>query len=768
MPEASSPRGVFLCYAREDTEAARRIADALRGFGVEVWFDQSELRGGDAWDAKIKSQIRECALFVAIISANTQARGEGYFRREWKLAIERTHDMAAGIPFLIPLVVDQTPESKALVPEEFMRVQWTRLAGGAPTAQFVERVKRMAERPLGPQDDQPRPGAATGAGAGYSSRKPGIPGWAWGVGAGIAIAVAAFLVLSRKAGPPAAPVVAAEAKPAATQPKADDKSIAVLPFANMSDEKGNAFFTDGIQEDILTNLALVHELRVVSRTSVEQYRDTKKPIRQIASELGVSYILEGSVRRSGSKVRVTGQLIHAPTDGHIWAKAYDRDLTDIFSIQSELAQAIATELKAALSPQEKAMIERRPTENAEAYGLYLKARAFDGIEDVDKQQALLERAVAMDPSFARAWGDLADHYAQKAFNFHEGADDLMVKSKAAIEQAVRLAPDDPEVISSLGTYYYYGYRDYARANEQYQRLALERPNDAGLCNSLALILRRQGKWSESLAQSRRAVELDVANTRYLTNMISTLGEARRYDELASAYRRLAVLKPDHFEIGFQIALVSFHATGSTKEAEEFFAHLTPIEASSPEGMDARIAWADSVGDLAELIRLERIHPHSNRTVFEPWEEDVISAQNLFLSGDKAGAIALLGRTPEENARRLEREPKSPRLWLFQGIMEMILGHPEEAVRDGDRATEIIPVSTDAFDGTLYADFNARLLLSCGYKERALKEIDRLLHTPGGIGFFNVYELKRDPRNPLRDDPRMVAILDDPANNAKAF
>src|SRR6202167_4658747 len=158
MPEALPTRGVFLSYAREDTEGARRIADALRGFGVEVWFDQSELRGGDAWDAKIKGQIRECALFVAIISANTQARGEGYFRREWKLAIERTHDMAAGIPFLIPIVVDQTPESKALVPEEFMRLQWTRLAGGAPTAQFVERIRRLAEKPQALPENQARPG----------------------------------------------------------------------------------------------------------------------------------------------------------------------------------------------------------------------------------------------------------------------------------------------------------------------------------------------------------------------------------------------------------------------------------------------------------------------------------------------------------------------------------------------------------------------------------------------------------------------------------
>ena len=767
MSEAPPTRGVFLSYAREDTEAARRIADALRGFGVEVWFDQSELRGGDAWDIKIRSQIRECALFVAIISANTQARGEGYFRREWKLAIERTHDMAAGIPFLIPVVVDQTPESKALVPDEFMRVQWTRLAGG-PTTQFVERIKRLMDRPLTPIGDQQQPGVARGTGTPASSRKGGIPGWAWGLGAGVVIAAVAFLFTSRRPEPPMGPEVAAGARAAAVEPKPDEKSIAVLPFANMSDDKDNAFFTDGIQEDILTNLALVHEIRVVSRTSVEQYRDTKKPIRQIASELGVSYILEGSVRREGSKVRVTGQLIHAQTDEHVWAKAYDRDLTDIFAIQSELAQAIAEELKAALSPEEKVMLARRPTENLEAYDLYLKARAIDDIADDRERPPLLEKAVALDPSFARAWGDLADAYAELAFNHHEGEGGMLAKSKAAIDQAVRLAPDDPDVISSLGTYYYYGYRDYARANEQYQRLARQRPNDAGVCNSLALILRRQGKWSESLAQSRRAMELDVASTRYLNNMIATLVESRRYDELAAAYRRLAELKPDHFEIGFQVALVSFHATGSTKEAEDFIAHLSPNEAASSEGMDVRIAWADATGDMAELIRLLHIHPHSTKTVLEPWEEDVFSAQDLFLSGDKAGAAALLGHIPEENAKRLELEPKNPRLWTLQAFIELALGHPEEAVSAGDRAIESSPASVDALDGPLYESFSAKVLLECGYKDRALKEIARLIRTPGSVSFFNVYELKRDPRNTLRDDPRMKALLDDPANNAPTF
>ena len=771
MPESNYSRGgVFLSYAREDTEAAKRIADALRGFGVEVWFDQSELRGGDAWDANIKRQIRECSLFVAIISATTQARGEGYFRREWRLAIDRTHDMAAGIPFLIPVVIDQTLESKALVPEEFMKVQWTRLAGGIPTAQFVERIKRLAEQPKAHVEQSQGHPALSGAGPKDTSRKAAVPAWAWGVIAGVAIAAVAYIGLSRRTEPPAAEVKAepkAEAPPPKEEPKADDKSIAVLPFANMSDEKDNEFFTDGIQEDILTNLALVHEIRVVSRTSVQQYRDTKKSIRQIASELGVAYILEGSVRRAGNKVRVTGQLIHAATDEHVWAKAYDRDLTDIFGIQSELAQAIATELKAALSPEEKEMIEKRPTENTEAYDLYLKSRQLFRIGDRAKQEALLEKAVALDPSFARAWGDLADDYAYAAFTYEEGVEERLAKAKAAIHQATQIAPDDPEVISSLGTYYYYGYRDYARANEQYQLLVRQRPNDAGVFNSIGLILRRQGKWAESLASMRHATELDVANIRFLANYISCLKQARRYDELVAAQRRMAALKPDHFEEGYQVAITAFHATGSTKEGEEFFAHLSPEEASSPEGIDARVDWEGRIGNFAEQIRLQRLKPYTVDDELSHWEQDVLAAENLYLTGDKAGAVARLGKIPDDLGKSLGREPKNPRLWIFQGIVDIVLAKPAEAVSAADRAAALVPVSLDQLDSAIYASFSAIIYDHAGEKERALAEYARLLRIPAAE-ILNVYEMKRDTTSSLHGDPRFEALLNDPANNAPLF
>jgi TolB-like protein len=324
------PKAVFLSYAREDGEAARRLADALRAFGVEVWFDRSELRGGDVWDQQIRRQIKECALFMPIISVQSDQRGEGYFRLEWKLAVERTHLLADGVPFLFPVVVDDTSETEASVPEQFLKAQWTRLPGGEPTPQFIEHVKRLLSGPRKPAKLASAPPKPTSAPvpAAAPPAATGFPRWAAALLAVTVIGLGAFVIFRPSAptsapGPaagsiPAPPAAAAPSIPAT--PQASEKSLAVLPFSNMSEDKDSAFFTDGMQEDILTNLALIPELRVVSRTSVMQYRGTTKTIRQIAQELGVTYVLEGSVRRAGNKVRVTGQLIKAGTDEHVWAR----------------------------------------------------------------------------------------------------------------------------------------------------------------------------------------------------------------------------------------------------------------------------------------------------------------------------------------------------------------------------------------------------------------------------------------------------------------
>ena len=350
-------------------------------------------------------------LFIPIISVRTQARGEGYFRLEWKLAVERTHLMAEGVPFLSPVVVDDTLEGAALVPAEFLRVQWVRLPGALPTPQFVAQIKRMMEpqRPAAP-------GAAPAAPmAGAAPRRSPVPAWAVGAITAALVAVAAAIFMTRRppaATPLAAAVPAAAPAPAAVAPAAtvDAKSIAVLPFENMSEDKENAFFADGVHEDVLTNLSFIKDLHLVSRTSVMQYRGTTKSVKQIGQELGVAYILEGSVRREGNKVRVTGQLIDARTDEHVWAKAYDRDLTDIFAIQGELAQAIADALQSVLSPETKVLLARRPTENTEAYDDFVKARqvkASSAYGVISVSERLLEDAVRLDPNFAQAWADLA-------------------------------------------------------------------------------------------------------------------------------------------------------------------------------------------------------------------------------------------------------------------------------------------------------------------------------------------------------------------------
>jgi TolB-like protein/cytochrome c-type biogenesis protein CcmH/NrfG len=780
MPDSTTAaRAVFLSYAHEDAEPVRRIADALRAFGVEVWFDQNELRGGDAWDAKIRTQIRSCALCVPVISATTQARGEGYFRREWKIAVERTHDMAAGVPFLLPVVIDDTPESEALVPEEFMRVQWTRLPRGVPTPQFVEQVKKLLSREQGAGGREqgmrrPRPAEPTEV---SSSKKSGPPLALWFSLAAVFVSVGVvFFVTSRKAATP--PAATPEPKsqtqnPAPAKPeRVADKSIAVLPFTNMSEEKDSLFFTDGIHEDILTNLALVRELRVVSRTSVMPYRKTDKPMKQIAQELGVTYILEGSVRRSGNKVRVTGQLIHAASDEHVWAASYDRDLTDIFTIQAELSQQIAAQLKAALSPEEKVLIARKPTENPAAYDFFLRARDIlnrEGNTYASRQQQidLLEKAVALDPSFAQAWGELAGACAYWYFSSFDGMDEQLARAKGAMDRAMQLAPDDPEIYGSLGTYYYYGFRDYARATEQYERLARLQPNSPVVFNSLGLIQRRQGRWAQSLANSRRASELDPANIRYLRNLLGTLEAARRWDECIVAQSRIVALLPGNLNDRYQLAYYHFLATGSFAEVDAVFKALSPTERDSELGLNLRKTWAIAKGDFAEAVRLDRIQPYSDADGLPRWQQALFCSIPYLALGDRAGAIARLGEFPAQARALVEKEPNNVRAWAFLGGIEAVLGRKDEALRCMARTAELLPESRDALDGVQMAWNRALTYDLLGEKEKTLAEYTRLIRLPCSTANVAAYELKYG-FSTLHGDPRFEALLSDPKNHAPLF
>ncbi|HVU22610.1 MAG TPA: TIR domain-containing protein [Opitutus sp.] len=787
-PSGAIRRAVFLSYARDDAEAARRIADALRAFGIEVWFDQNELRGGDAWDAKIKKQIRECTLFVAVISAQTQSRGEGYFRREWKLAVERTHDMHEGVPFLLPVVVDETRESDALVPEQFMRVQWTRLEHGVPTPEFVLQVKRLLDGPRVPRATSPaaRPSApATPAPIPPAPTSPGrrLP-TIWVVLAVFVVAAALLWFLLPRHGsaekiassPAASTVPAAETAAAAApvvndKPAVADKSIAVLPFINMSEDKDNAFFADGMQEDILTKLARVREFRVVSRTSVMQYRNTTKPIREIARELGVTYILEGSVQRAGDRVRVTGQLIAADKDEHVWANSYDRNLTDVFAIQADLSQEIASALKTALSPEERSALAHRPTENPVAYDDYLKGRDLldnspNGSPSMLRQsESYFREAVQQDPKFAAAWGELAIAYALYSFWGFDASPERLAEGDAVIAKAEQLAPQDPDVIESIGTYAYYAHRDYTRAIAQYEKLAALRPNDATVFSSLGLIQRRQGRWAESLDNMRRAIALDPANRGYLSNLVASLICCRRWDEARSVQQRLIAVTSIKLREQLFAAQVDFKATGSLRAADDLLARLTPAEREAPVAIFYRKFYAIERGDFAAFKQLDQRQPTYDEEEV-PAFSAVIAGVAYHASGDSAALKARIAGPLADLQAQVQREPSNMQAWSYLAALKALAGNKDEARQAAQRAAELMPESRDALDGPNYQFEVAEVAALTGDKEGAIAGINHLLNVPSS---FSVADFRAIPSFAgLRGDPRFEELMNDPKNNAPLF
>jgi TolB-like protein/Flp pilus assembly protein TadD len=750
-------KAVFLSYAREDTTAAGRIAEALRSQGVEVWFDQNELRGGDAWDQKIRRQIAECVLFLPIISRHTQERHKGYFRLEWKLAVEQTHQMAEGMAFIAPVVVDDTPEGGAVVPPEFMRVQWTRLPGALPTPQLVEQVKRLLDAP------PIAPAAARPAFAGTAPRRKLPAGLA-------AAAVLALAGIGYFAFRPSAPAAVEPGLPA-------DKSIAVLPFANMSADKDNsAVMADGIHDDILINLSLIREFRIP--TSVDQYRGTTKPSQQIARELKVAYIMKGSVARDANQVRVTVQLVDARTDELKWSKPYDGTLANggLFTLQAEIAKEVAATLKTVLSPEEKSLVERRPTENSAAYALFLQARdleyrATGTLGTYRRQVELLKQAVALDPKFADAWANLARYEGYIYFQGWE-MNEHQAAAKQAIDTALRLQPGSPEVIKGLAYYYYYAARDFERAAAEASRLITLRPNSAEGYGALAGVQRRQGKWLEALKNQRREVEFNAVAPNLASNLADTLMWGRRYDDAIAARRErlrrtLLTEAPESAEAmnaEYALALTQFTATGQRKEMEAFLGRLTSAPAESPAGIRLRLEWARYSGSQQEAVALDRRVQAAGTDSINLAR---FGAETLMATGDPAAARARLGSYPAEIKARLEQEPLNQTLWFNLAMMQALLGQKEDAVKSARRVLELVPEASDANSGATYSYNLALVYAWTGDKDRAIAEIARLLQVVHGTPGVHVMRTSV-ATFPLHGDPRFEALLNDPKNNAPLF
>lgn len=758
-------KAVFLSYASQDAEAAKRICDALRAAGIEVWFDQSELVGGDAWDAKIRGQISSCALFVPVISANTQARLEGYFRIEWKLAAQRTHAMADEKTFLLPVVIDDTRDAEAKVPAEFKAVQWTRLsAEGEAISAFGGRIAQLlgggSVSPGTTGDDRASPKPATGA-AGRRSRMAAL------AAAVAAIGVAGWLAVQSDP-PPAAPSVAATSL-------AVDKSIAVLPFQNRSDQAADAYFTDGIHEDILTNLAAIRDIRVVSRTSVMEYRNTTKKSPEIGRELRVAYLLEGSVQRAGGKVRVTAQLIDARTDHHVWAKNYDKDMTDIFAVQSALSEAIAGALRAVLSPEEQRQVTRRPTSNGAAYDLYLQARGLAATLRSralpEKQVELLNHAVVLDPNFAEAWADLAVAHARYIDRGFDTSPERHLKADQAIAQAIRLAPDAPEVIRAVADYAAAAYEDHARAREQYEKLSRLQPNDGLTHTALASTAIAQGRWSDALASARRATQLDPASRPSSVALLWCLTAGRRWPEAAAEAKRWLQLRPDDLEMGFRLGTIAFYATGDAGPGRAFFADLKPEVAATTDAMFLRKQWDFITGDLTHYLELDRKMPEhpdfAGARNPERYAHALVSAFAYLGLGDRAGALARLEGSLDEVRDMVRREPRNPQAWTTLSTLEALAGDAAQAVPAGRRTLELQPIN-------LSWPLNFAITRAwVGDHDGAIADLARLFEAPANTyfvqGVLNVHQLRAGATMaPLKGIPRFEALLLDPKNNAPLF
>jgi len=557
-PASTPPGAVFLSYASQDSEAAQRICAALRSAGVEVWFDRSELRGGDAWDRSIRKQIKTCALFIPIISRSTHDRDEGYFRLEWKLAVDRCHLMAADKAFLLPVVIDDTPDDDDRVPERFREVQWTRLPDGITPAAFVERVRRLLP-------GEPTPGTPLAAAAPYARGsdaptppKPvlasrGSKAALW-VPIALVIVVIGYFVANRLAQPKRGAEPAAAAPPAAQSTPASafsppPHSIAVLPFVNMSGEKEQEYFSDGLTEELLNSLAAINGLQVAARTSAFAFKGKDTDIGTIARKLNVGAVLEGSVRRSSHTVRITAQLIDAVSGFHLWSKTYDRDLGDVLKLQTEIATAVADALKVTLLADTAAKIELGATRNPAAFDAYLHAtRASDagGGKNYLSAIAAYTDAIRLDPNYALAFAGRSSTETLYAAQIAVRSEvrQYFDKGLADANQAIALAPELAEAHSALGFYLWNGALDFKRARDEFERARALAPGSANILRFSGLYSIQSGRNDAGIADLQHAVTLDPLNA--LTHHMLGFGlyMAHRFEQARAANAEAISLDPE--------------------------------------------------------------------------------------------------------------------------------------------------------------------------------------------------------------------------------
>ena len=546
MPEQSASTGsVFLSYASQDAEAAARICAALEAAGVKVWLDKSALHGGDAWDAQIKKRIQDCALFIPVISAHTNARSEGYFRGEWNLATRRLMNMAQDAAFLVPVVIDGLREADARVPDEFLQAQWTWLPDGETPPAFAHRVRQLLEgQPAAPRHAQI---------GDVRKRQPDSEGRRsvarLAIGAMLLVlGASAFWYFQRTSDTTLGP----ESTDLAAAPT--EKSIAVLPFVNMSSEAEQEYLSDGISEQLLSVLAKIPELRVISRSSSFSLKGQNLEVAEIAKRLNVTHVLEGSVRKAGNQVRIAAQLVEARSDMHIWSETYDREATDIFAVQDEIALAVVHQLKLALLKDD--LPARNRTANLEAYNAYLRGRFYwneGDPTDLEKARQNFERALELDPGYALAHAAMADYYSALPHYSSALPGEVFPKAKASVARALELDGQLAEAHAALAyirTYYDWDWRD---AGKEFELALAGYPGNASLRHRFSRYLSSLGRTDEALVHMQRARELDPLSLIIQANVGVIHYFGRQFTASLQSLQQLAAAEPEfpvaHWGIG---------------------------------------------------------------------------------------------------------------------------------------------------------------------------------------------------------------------------
>ncbi|HST30823.1 MAG TPA: hypothetical protein VLK27_08300 [Chthoniobacterales bacterium] len=596
------------------------------------------------------------------------------------------------------------------------------------------------------------------------------PGKKWTAIIVAAAVLAAALLVFQFVRTRQSPAIAAAKQTAPTS--AMEKSVAVLPFENLSSDKENAFFAQGIQDEIITTLSRISGLRVISRTSTAHYNSAPENLAEIARQLRVSHVLEGSVQKAGDQVHINVQLIQAETDGHLWAQSYDRRLSDIFSVEAEVAKSIADSLRTTLSPQEKARVEAKPTDNADAYVLYLRARDYQTrpdnlLQDFQSAVNLFEQAITLDPKFALAHARLSVA-ASVIYHFYQPTDSWKEKSHAEALESLRLQPNLGEGHLALGLYHYYMESDYDAALRELGQAASALPNDGDVGLYTAAIERRRGHWTEALTAYLRAEAVDPRNSVMLYDASQTFFGLRDWRTAAERMDRVLSLFPDSFNVKIQRAYIEFFWKGSTAPIKAAVESLPPN--LDPDGVVTFARWDVSLmnRDVAaadKALAACQLNTIASQTGV-PLPKSYLQACVDFVRGDATKARAKFEAARPLIEKTVADSPQDGIRHAQLGLLYAFLGRKEDALREGERAMELKPISHDVIEGAVAEDFYTLICVYVGEKDKAISRIERLLTVPFAVDYADESITLADLRtrwewDPLRKDPRFQKILSEP-------